>query len=367
MACCYPTERNSLHLRAGRPRRALSHVGGVEGHVRVCVATKLGCASSEEGRTLRHGEESGRSVARMRGLKVAVIASVGAVVVAAGVVAAPSMLLGAGQTGRVGETSVVATPSTSATTSPVNTVDPVPTKLSPFKKRLLIAARSVGVDIARAAPAAYKAAHLARPKVEAWSKAESSRRPVIATAGIGRNGNTRSKLRAFASLVNDAPRDSVDVAMMAFNYEDVTAETDIVQLFQNYADTMESVEAANPDIIFLYATVPVTSANSWRAVSQESVKGLGIDVDQPVWQDNIARERLNSLIRSEYSKSGRLFDIAAMQARLGKGQVAAKQHEGEYYFVMNPKLSQDGKRLTSSGAKQLADALMRLVTAASRG
>ncbi len=46
---------------------------------------------------------------------------------------------------------------------------------------------------------------------------------------------------------------------------------------------MASVEDANPDITFLYATAPVTSANSWRTVERSTVDGLA-NVNQPVWQ-----------------------------------------------------------------------------------
>lgn len=251
---------------------------------------------------------------------------------------------------------------------PLPTVAAVGSKLQPLRARVLFGAQSVGADIAKGIPSAYSTAHVRKPKVIAWSKANNGKnrtKALVATATIGTNGNAQSKLRAFARLVNDAPRGSVDVALMAFNYQDVTAETDIDSLFQDYADTMESVERANPDIAFLYATVPVTTANSWRSVENANVTGLR-DVDQPVWQDNIARERLNALIRDQYAPTGRLFDIAALQARIGGGKVAAKVHEGQTYFVMYPGLSSNGKGLNKTGQTQLAKSLMLLADAAAK-
>lgn len=254
--------------------------------------------------------------------------------------------------------------------NPTMTASPGPTpaislptgRLAPLTTRVLIGSGAIGTDIAKGIPAAFKAAERSGPRVTPWVKARKSRGPVIATATVGQTGDPESRFRAFANLVNDAPLNSIDVAIMALNYEDITAETDISRVFENYASTMESIEQANPDIKFLYATVPVTTSNSWRAVDAATVIGL-IDVNQPVWQDNIARERFNGLIRSQYASSGRLFDIAALEARISEGKAAAKMHENQWYFVMNPSLSSNGKRLGKAGAVQLADMLVRLVAA----
>lgn len=262
----------------------------------------------------------------------------------------------------------------SPASSPSPSQQPTPTavatltRLTPLKARVLFGVQSVGADIAKGVPRAYSSAHVSKPKVVAWSAANSGKnknRALVATAAIGTNGKALSKLRAFAQLVNGAPRGSIDVAVMAFNYQDVTAETNIDNLLQSYSETMESIESANPDITFLYSTVPVTTSNSWRAIDQKSLVGIA-DADQPVWQDNIARERLNSTIRERYGQTGRLFDIAALQAKIGGGRVSAKQHDEQWYYVMNPALSRNGKQLNKAGQTQLAKSLMLLATAAAK-
>ena len=131
---------------------------------------------------------------------------------------------------------------------------------------------------------------------------------------------------------------------MMFDYRDVRADTDIFDLFDIYSETMTSLETANPDVVFLYATAPVTTSNSWREVERSSVQGL-TDVSQPVWQDNIARERFNALVRHDFAPTGRLFDVASVQATLQGDMVAAKEHESQWHFVMSPGLSKDGSRL----------------------
>lgn len=317
---------------------------------------------------MREVDEQSSSRLSKRGSIIALgTAGVAALLIVASVIVVP-MLGGGGESAspRGTPSAPLATPS--STQSPPATVAVVSGKLEPLEGRVLFGVQSVGSDIARGIPNAFSAAHVAKPTVTTWRKANAGKnrkKPLIATATIGSNGNALSKLRAFARLTNDAPRGSVDVALMAFDYQDVTAETDIDTLFDDYTQTMASIEAANPDITFLYTTTPVTTANSWRAVDQKTVTGLR-DVDQPVWQDNIARERLNALIRDQYAPSGRLFDIAALQARIGGGKVAAKTHQDQAYFVMNPGLSADRNRLNREGSKQLATSLMLLVEAAAK-
>lgn len=264
---------------------------------------------------------------------------------------------------------VSSTPSASPTATPNptatgSTVAPAPLD-APLRIRVLFAHQALGAEISKNVPAAYSNAGLPKPRVAEWKQVQRGKGAVFATATIGRNGSPRSKLKAFAALVNNAPRDSIDLAVMAFNYQDITAETDVDEVFGIYVDTMESVEMANPDVAFLYSTVPVTAANSWREEDATTVTGL-TDVDQPAWQDNIARERFNALVRERYAGSGRLFDIAALQANLGNGKVAAKKHGDQWYYVMNPQLSPDGKLLNSRGAVQLARSLMMLVAAVAK-
>lgn len=44
--------------------------------------------------------------------------------------------------------------------------------------------------------------------------------------------------------------------------------------YNHLALTVTSIETAHPNLTFLYATVPVCRANSWRAVDQAMVEGL---------------------------------------------------------------------------------------------
>lgn len=303
---------------------------------------------------------------RSTAMTAALVVGISVFLVGAGVILAPVLL---NDDSASAVPSMTARPTTASPTPTTPTDDtPVP-KPGPLKSalniRVLFAIQSIGSDIVKGVPIAYTRAKLPKPTVVKWSVAPKKRGPLLATATIGRNGEPLSKLKAFADLVNGAPRDSVQVAVMAFNYQDVSAETDVEALFQSYLATMDSLETANPDITLLYSTVPVTGGNSWRELEADKVEGLS-GVTQPVWQDNIARERFNTMIRQQYAATGRLYDIAALQADLGKGKVAAKEHENQFYYVLNPALSSNGRRLNTTGSVKLARALMTLAIAAAK-
>lgn len=251
----------------------------------------------------------------------------------------------------------------SATAPPYPSTTPTPSTATSNKLdarlnvRVLLGFQSIGADISQGIQAAFRGSDLPKPKVLSWSRAKKERGALVATAKIGRNGSPKSKMKAFAALVNEAPRNSIDVAVLMFNYQDITAESNVDDVFQSYTDTMTSLENANPQVDFLYATTPVTTANSWTSMDSVKVTGL-TNVTQPLWQDNIARERFNGLMRARYQSTGQLFDIAALEADLGKGKVVAKEHEKQWYHVMNPALSIDGRRLNKTGSVKLATALM---------
>jgi hypothetical protein len=257
-------------------------------------------------------------------------------------------------------------PSATASTTPA----PVPT-LGPLdrglKSRVLFGHDELGANITSGVPKAYQNAKLTAPRVAVWKKVMRDKQPVFAHALVGESGDPRSRLKDFAALVNDAPRGSIDVALMNFSYADVTADSDVGDIFGQYTATMEALENAHPDVVFLYTTVPVTTENSWKQMDAAKVTGLAGAV-QPVWQHNIARERYNALVRERYAASGRLFDIAALEARIKGDRVAAKEHQGQWFYVLNPALAaKDGRRLNSTGSTRLATELLRMVEAVTKG
>ncbi len=106
--------------------------------------------------------------------------------------------------------------------------------------------------------------------------------------------------------------DGVDVALLKLCYVDVVAGTDVDAVFAAYSALMDELERKHPSVRFLYTTVPLSTDRGWKSIVKS---WIGRD-DQMGPADNIARERYNELVRARYGASGRLFDIAAVEATM---------------------------------------------------
>ncbi|MGY0537614.1 SGNH/GDSL hydrolase family protein [Nocardioides sp. YJ-D4] len=172
-------------------------------------------------------------------------------------------------------------------------------------------------------------------------------------AYIGVNEDPLSKFAAFTKLVDSPAGKDVDVALMKLCYVDITASTDVQAVFDAYVSMMDEVEAAHPDVRFLYTTVPLTADRNWKSKVKAA---LGRD-DEMGPADNIARERYNAMIREKYGSTGRLVDIAAAEAD-GTGE---RSQDGRTYYVLNKNLTFDRGHLNETGSEAVAAELLKMV------
>lgn len=170
---------------------------------------------------------------------------------------------------------------------------------------------------------------------------------------LGVNGDPASKLAAFTEVMDGPVADGVDVALMKLCYADVSASTDVRAVFDAYVSTMAAVEAAHPGVRFLYTTVPLTADRGWKA---KVGAVLGRD-DTMGPADNVARERYNALIREKYAGTGRLLDIAAVEAE----GTSERSQDGNVYHVLNRHLTADRGHLNDAGSEAVAAELLKMV------
>ncbi len=246
-----------------------------------------------------------------------------------------------------------------AAAADVTVVEPSSDELGDFANTtVLFGHQSVGVNVLDGIEALYGTAGMPSPQaVQLSPGAAAPAHPGIDHAFVGVNGDPSGKLRDFELLVGGAGA-GVEIALVKFCYVDITASTDVRALFDEYVATMDALEQRHPDITFLYATAPLTTDRSWRA----NVKALvGID-DQRGPADNVARQQYNELVRERYEGTGRLFDIAAVQASSDAGPMS-RTHDGEEYFVLNAAMSSDAGHFNETGSRAAASELIRVVTA----
>ncbi len=246
-----------------------------------------------------------------------------------------------------------------AAAADVTVVEPSSDELATFAgTTLLFGHQSVGVNVLDGIDAVYGSAGVPTPGiVEVSPGSAAALHPGIDHAFVGVNGDPSGKLRDFEALV-DGAGEGVDVALVKLCYVDITASTDVRALFDEYVATMDALEQRHPDITFLYATAPLTTDRSWKA----NVKAiLGID-DERGPADNAARQEYNALVRDRYGSTGRLFDIAAVQATSDAGPMS-RTHDGEEYFVLNAAMSSDAGHFNEIGSRLAASELIRIVAA----
>lgn len=227
------------------------------------------------------------------------------------------------------------------------------------RTRVFFGHKSVGANILDGVAALYDDSEVVTwPIVDARGSLDRSG-GYLAHCPVGRNLAPLEKFAEFAQLLDTSVGAEVELALVKLCYADVDANTDVPALFRQYADTMEGLAHRHPHLGLVYCTVPLTTDRSWKG-SVKAALGRG---DQNGPADNLAREQFNQLVRARYAGSGRLFDIAAVEAAPG-GPTTTRRHQGREYAVMNRALSSDGGHLNAAGARAAATALVRLIAAA---
>lgn len=226
--------------------------------------------------------------------------------------------------------------------------------------KVLFGHNSVGMNILDGVSKVYADASLPAPAMADVSGPEVSGASTSDAEGatlrhayIGVNEDPLSKFAAFTELMDSQAGKDVDMALMKLCYVDITASTDVQAVFDAYVSTMAEVEAAHPDVRFLYTTVPLTADRNWKSKVKAA---LGRD-DEMGPADNIARERYNAMIREKYGATGRLVDIAAAEAD-GTGE---RSQDGSTYYVLNKNLTFDRGHLNEAGSEAVAAELLKMV------
>ncbi len=229
--------------------------------------------------------------------------------------------------------------------------------------RIFFAHQSVGGNILDATPAVFDAAGLAVPEIVETEDAAAVTGPMIVHAYVGENRDPIGKITEFDRMMRSGMGEAVDVAVLKLCYIDVRDDTDVDEIFDLYSETLAALERDFPDVTFLYVTVPLTTefGGATQRAKQRIKDLLGRD-NLYVPADNVAREELNALIRAEYGATGRLFDIAAIQATDLDGNRRVRSHDGSEYFAMEDVISSNPGHLNSAGGEVIASAFYAAIS-----
>ena len=175
--------------------------------------------------------------------------------------------------------------------------------------------------------------------------------PRFLHAAIGENDDPLGKIRDFDAIVRSGVGQGVGLAFMKLCYADLRAGADVGAVFAVYRDTLARLAADFPRTTFVHVTVPLerrdTGPKPWlKRLLGRPVRG---------YEDNDAREAYNDLLRQEYGGSGRLFDLAQLEAA---GAATPR--------ALCPGFTDDGGHLNATGRRILGAKLLAFLAGQAR-
>jgi hypothetical protein len=231
--------------------------------------------------------------------------------------------------------------------------------------RLFFGHQSVGMNMLNAVPGIYTEHGVPAPPIEQGRAEPAPNGGFIAHQFIGKNTKPLLKIEDFNRTMRDGMGRQVDVALMKFCSLDITASTDVDALFARYRDTMAALERDFPNVTFIHVTVPLTIEPGLFTELKTKLKTLVGGSDRFGQPANVARERLNALIRREYG--GRhLFDLAAIESTKPDGTRVSGRYDNQGYFALYSGYASDACHLNAVGAKIAATAFLDAIAQASR-
>jgi hypothetical protein len=222
------------------------------------------------------------------------------------------------------------------------------------KARIFFAHQSVGGNIVDGLRRLRPASESAALRIVDWQPAQDGEKDgasaFFAHARLGENGKPASKTAAFVSALESGLGNRVDIAMQKYCYVDIDTATDVASLFTSYKKAMERLQNEFPRMTLVHVTAPLMSVQSGpRAIIK---KWIGRVPDY--YEENIARDRFNELMRREYAGRAPLFDLAALETSRPGGIPEAVAFRNEKVYSLLPEYTYDGGHLNEAAQERIA-------------
>ncbi len=220
------------------------------------------------------------------------------------------------------------------------------------QKRVVFGHQSVGQNILSGIQSLAAQAGVNLPIVK-------SRTPV-ASGGIihffvGQNEDPSSKLKDFASTLENGVAQGADIALVKFCYLDFSGDSDAKQIAEEYNATLDRLGQQFPNTTFVAITAPLTVAQTGPKAWVKRLLGR----TPSGFADNARRQEFNEILRARYGQQERLFDLAKIEAE-GAG---AHEYQSRPIEVLNPVLTYDDGHLNSQGEQIVAARLIKFLAA----
>jgi hypothetical protein len=169
---------------------------------------------------------------------------------------------------------------------------------------------------------------------------------VFAQCPIGRNQHPDEKIDDFAKVLEGGIGGRADIALFKLCYIDFNSETDVASVFQRYRETMSRLQAANPGMTLIDATVPLTTVE--RGAKSRIKAMLGRTLHG--YDENEKRAQYNDMVRGEAKTAARpLLDLARIESTLPDGVTASFKVDGRSVPCLAECYTNDGGHLNEAG------------------
>jgi len=189
------------------------------------------------------------------------------------------------------------------------------------------------------------------------AKIQSNSKITIINSFIGRNGFPFEKMDDFANILRRPDiANTINIAAMKLCYVDFNKDTNIDAVFLRYKEMINTIENSNKNLVLVHFTVPLSVAPS--GIKPFIKKLLG----RP-FTNNVYRNQYNELIRKEYGKTGRLFDLAMYEATSPDGTASSFKYEGKPMQSLYEGYASDEAHLNEKGQQVLSVRFLEFIDA----
>ncbi|MCC5618058.1 hypothetical protein LC605_23830 [Nostoc sp. CHAB 5836] len=236
-------------------------------------------------------------------------------------------------------------------------------------KRILFGHQSVGFNIVEGMKDILKENPQMKMDIIENTKPWEVTKPSFIHFVIGENTIPQSKIYAFINTIQKNTGEMADIAFFKFCFVDITFNTDVYKLFDEYKNAMESLKKAFPKTTFVYVTEPLTSepsgikkfAKRAKYLLKQLIEGKANNLS-----DNIRRNQFNELLKKQYQGNTPIFDIAKIESTFPNGQRSVFFEDGNNYFSLVQDYTDDGGHLNKFGRKIVAEQLLIFLAKLSR-
>jgi hypothetical protein len=175
---------------------------------------------------------------------------------------------------------------------------------------------------------------------------------------IGENGHPDSKVRDFASVIDQAKVRVPAIAMFKYCFLDITPQTDVAKLFTAHRDSVRAMQRRHPELVFVHVTSPLTTVETGPKLL---VKRL---LQKPTAREtDRKRNEFNALLRREFAGEP-IFDLARVESTHPAGSRSYFRDGADTVYTLAAELTDDGGHLNAIGERLAATELLSVLARA---